>query len=194
MNPGGRFVVVGGPDGVGKTSLARALVAAWPGEARYFHFRPPTRGQMRTVVPRPGRFVAAKEETKGSPIGGWARLGFNFARFWVGYLRVIRPAVARGALVVGDRWAYGYLVQPQPLKYFGPRWLAKLAVALLPRPDLVVVLTAPPAVVASRKAELTEDQIQAEAVRWAQIPHRNVVTLDALEPPEALARQVLDSL
>lgn len=73
----------------------------------------------------------------------------------LGYLVRIRPAVRQGALVMGDRWAYGYLVQPRALKFYGPVWMARLAVRLLPQPEVVVNLVAPAEVIRSRKAELS---------------------------------------
>ena len=42
----GYLVAIVGPDGVGKTTLARGLLNAWDGPSRYVHFRPPLLGPL----------------------------------------------------------------------------------------------------------------------------------------------------
>jgi len=190
----GRFVVIVGPDGVGKTTLAVELLRSWPSEGRYFHFRPPIRQAMQQRPPEAPSFVAAKPDTDGSRVLGWLRILRNFALFATGHLLTIRPAVRRGALVVGDRWAYGYIAAPHQLKYYGPEWLARIVVSLLPQPDLVVCLTAPSDVVVARKAELGIAQIEAEDRMWRSLPARHKTTLLALDRPDLLAAKVLRDL
>jgi ABC-type cobalamin/Fe3+-siderophores transport system ATPase subunit len=190
----GRFVVVVGPDGVGKTTLAAELLKAWPAERRYFHFRPVLRWPMLEAPPPPSGFLAEKPDRRGSRALGWLRIMRNLVLFSLGYFARVRPALHRGALVVGDRWAYGYLAAPHALKYYGPRWLARLVLALLPEPDLVACLTAPAEVVISRKPELTVEQVTAEDRLWQAVPARRKATLTALDPPDVLARKVLGEL
>src|SRR4030095_8336925 len=138
----GSFVVLVGPDGVGKTAVARALLAQHRGPAAYFHFLPPLRGPLaRSLGP------AGIPPPKGAPGGcrvlGWIRLFRNVARCWIGYLRTVRPALKRRWLIIGDRGMYGYVVQPYALRFHGPEWLARAVMRLLPRPHLIVNLTAP---------------------------------------------------
>jgi thymidylate kinase len=120
-----------------------------------------------------------------------ARIARNYLRFWLGYLFKVRPALARGTLVVADRWAYGYMVQPHALKFFGPAWLARVAVTSLPAPDLVANLTAPPDVIRGRKQELTETQIEAELAAWATLPAPHIESFDTQGSPEAVASRIL---
>lgn len=184
----GRFIVLVGPDGVGKSTVARALIERADTPAGYFHFRPGVLSPLHPVVPD------APPEPKNleppNPAMGWLRLTAAVVRFWAGYLTTVRPAVARGHLVVGDRWAYGYLVQPTPLRFGGPDWVARLAIRLMPRPNLVVNLSAPPEVIHHRKPELSIANIQSELVAWKRLPGR-LVTLDATSSPETLAERIL---
>lgn len=189
----GAFVVLVGPDGVGKTSVARELVSRRPGRARYFHFRPAVRRPLDRTVPGPGPSIA-KARGGGSRVAGVLRLLRSAAHGWVAYLVRIRPAVRAGELVVGDRWLYGYVGQPQSLRFHGPDPLARMIVRLLPRPDLVVKLVAPPEVIVQRKQELTIDEVRAELARWDMLPVGNGLTLACDVPPADVADAVLAAL
>jgi thymidylate kinase len=113
--------------------------------------------------------------------------------FNLGYWRWLRPALRSGALIVGDRWIYGYIGQPVALGYGGPRWLAGAAINLVPRPDLVVRLKADRNVVASRKRDLSAEEIAAEEDRWDGL-NGPVLVLDASRSPTQLAEDLMQEL
>ncbi len=154
-----------GPDGVGKTSLARQLIADHGPPTLYIHFRPrfrirpPERPRVEGVPP-------PKRMDPGPRPLGWVRLARSVLLFWGGYLRWVRPAVRNGALVVGDRWVYGYVGQPGALGFGGPSWLAQLATRITPGPDLLVRLRAPADVIALRKGDLRASEIAREDQTW----------------------------
>jgi hypothetical protein len=189
----GRFVVLVGPDGVGKTAVARALLDEYRGTAAYFHFLPPIHGPLlHSLGPAPT--PPPKAAPGGWLVLGWIRLLRNTVRCWLGYLRTVRPALKRSWLIIGDRWLYGYVVQPYALKFHGPEWLARAAMRLLPRPHLVVNLSAPPHVIRERKQELTLSQIEQELLAWPSLPVDNLRTLDATRLPREIASEILLAL
>ena len=122
---------------------------------------------------------------------GWIRLLRNAVRCWLGYLKSVRPALKRGLLIVGDRWMYGYVIQPEALKFHGPDRLARAVLRLLPRPHLIVNLTAPPYVIRERKQELTLSQIERELLAWSSLRMPNVKTVDATRSPQDIALEIL---
>jgi thymidylate kinase len=189
----GHFVVIVGPDGVGKTEVARALLAQHQRPAAYFHFLPPLRGPLiRSLGPAPP--PPPKAAPGGWRVIGWIRIFRNAGKCWVGYLRTVRPALKRSWLVVGDRWLYGYIVQPHALRFHGPEMLARAVIRLLPRPHLIVNLTAPPHVIRARKQELTLSQIEQELLGWSSLRVANCRTFDATSPPADIASQILLTL
>lgn len=190
----GRFVVVIGPDGVGKTSVARALLVHHDGPTGYVYFRPPVSGSLPPLPPTGPRPRGEKFPAPEPRVLGWLRLVKNLVWFWVGYLRTIRPLVRAGGLVVGDRWGYGYVVQPGPLRFFGPDSLGRVAIRLLPRPDLVVNLAAPAPLIVSRKDELTEAQAAAELEVCAGLPLPVLETFDATGSIDDVTRRVVQRL
>ena len=189
----GTFIVIVGPDGVGKTTVARAIIDKHRGPSAYFHFLPTGAGGLS---PRPGADVPQppRLEHRGIAILGWLRLARNVVRWWIGFVLRVRPALRRVCLVISDRWLYGYLVQPSALKFYGPHRVALAAFRVLSRPDLVVNLTAVPDIIRQRKQELTLAQIQAELVRWSRLPVPRLETFDAGDPPARIAQRVLETV
>ena len=192
----GAFVVVVGPDGSGKTTLARALVAASPTPVCYFHFRPALRGPLADRPPDAPAVPAAKTpcQRPGDRIRGWLRLVRSAGHCVLAYWLKIRPATRRGKLVFGDRWIFGYLTQPAPLRYYGPEWLARVIIRLVPEPSITVNLTAPVPVLLARKRELTADELAAELAANRTLPVTRLVNLSSEQPPAALATQLLKTL
>lgn len=181
-------MVIVGPDGSGKTTVARRLLERHDG--RYFHFRPPFRSTSMPPLPPTQEAAPTKEPPPSATPVGWLRIARNFLSSWIGYLTAVRPSLRRGDLVIGDRWMYGYLVQPRPLRFNGPHWLARKLISALPEPDLVVNLTAPVSTIHERKQELNSDQIQEELRGWSGLPVGKLVTVENSESPEITVDEI----
>ncbi len=158
----GLLVVLVGPDGVGKTTLAGALKSDWDDFFRdvlYFHFRPPVIHGLSATIPQGGELQLCDpflRPTFVARIASPARLLVSIVRFNLGYWLRIFPALLRQKLVIADRYFYSYLLFPESVRYYGPRWLARCLARLFPRPDLVFALYAPTDVIRMRKSELPE--------------------------------------
>lgn len=200
------FVALVGPDGAGKTTVARqlAVLAEERGLAfRYVHWIPrwtaPQVDVAQPTGPPPPKRRAPARLTPSTKVLSVLRLLRNLVRFWTGYLlgmrRFVGPGRNRGSLVVADRWIYNYVGQPSSVAYHGPPGLARLAARLAPRPDVIAVLDAPAEVVVARKGELTVEEATSERLRWAELGAvLPTVVVDAVAAPDVVARAVLDAL
>ena len=166
--PTGLFVAVLGPDGSGKTTvvetLRRDLAPAFRRTCS-FHFRPRVGGQRKPGPPvvdphgRPSRSVPASV----------VKAAYYALDFVVGYAAHIRPRLVRSTLVVFDRYAHDLDADPERLRYRGPRMLAKAVGRIAPVPDVVILLDTPPAVLRSRKPELTSEDAARVAATYREI-------------------------
>lgn len=183
----GHLVAIVGPDGVGKTTLARSLLSAWEGPSGYVHFRPPWFSNLPRTPDKPGAIPPKSKET-GPVVVGWMRLLYNLIHFWIGYLLQVKPILRRNGLVVADRWAFGYIAQPRSLRFHGPAWLARSVLTIFPRPTLVVLALAPVSTIFARKQELTPNEISNELIAWEAIAAgNNSMRVDTTYAPEVLA-------
>ena len=104
------------------------------------------------------------------------------------YRRTVAPALRRGRIVLVDRYVYDLRESPWP-----GSWASRVAEALVPRPDILVLPDAPDAMIHARKPERpAHDQaaIQARyrrllAERPARIGHVTVDTSGATVDPVA---------
>jgi thymidylate kinase len=189
MSARGRFVVLLGPDGCGKSAvvgeLARALAGDFAAvEAR--HYRPQVRWGAGGAVPDP------HARPPRGRVGSALKLAFEVARFRLGHRRVVRPRLAAGTVVVFDRYFHDVLADPLRYRYGGPAWLARLAARLAPAPDLFVVIDAPVEVLQARKREVPPQASAAARHAYlalaGKLPRARVV--DGARPLAQVASEV----
>jgi len=192
FRPTGFWVVFLGPDGVGKTSVLRRvgedLAPAFRREA-YFHLRPHL-GRGAAIASGP-----VTDPHGADPRGhllSTAKLFYFLFDYVFGYAFRLHPKLVRSTLVLFDRYFHDLLVDPKRYRYGGAMWLARLFGAILPRPDLWVVLDAPAEVVVARKGEvpLAEAARQREAYRSVTQRFSDVALVDASQPLETVVRDV----
>ncbi len=152
-----------GTDGTGKTTVGEELHAelrssfrsAWN---RTIKLRP-------GLFPQLGRFLGRKptEEEYTRPhrskpsgiVGTWCRASYYWLDYTIGYVFKVLPLRRRNTLILFDRWIDDWLVDPARYRLApNSRYVAWL-VAHAPRPDVVLVTTAPQRVVRERKQEVS---------------------------------------
>lgn len=159
LRPAGLMIVFLGPDGVGKSSvisrLRTELAPAFKGRTKAHHLRPGLVGRKANASD--GANPHAKMER--GVVMSLVKLGVWWLDYTLGYWVDVFPKMVRATLVTFDRYFDDLLVDPKRYRFKGPEWLVHLTHRMLPRPDLVVLLDAPPEVICSRKEELPYDEV-----------------------------------
>jgi len=170
FQPAGLFLVILGPDGVGKSTLVSQLTQACGPcfrRQRVFHWRP------KVIPARTGPGAPTTDPHGRLPRGKLASVAvlcLFFLDFWLGYLFVILPLLTRSGLVLFDRYFPDLLIDPLRYRYGGPMWLPKFLSRLVPRPDLVFVLTETQSeAILSRKREVVLEEVHRQQEGYRQL-------------------------
>ncbi len=186
----GVWLAVLGADGSGKSSvidhLRRRAASDFPA-TRTYHLRPHV-GRPVDPAPVPDPHGRAPRGRMAS----FAKLLLWWADCTVGWALHIRPALRRGQLVLFDRYVHDLLVDPRRYRYGGPMGWARFLVGHVPTPDAFVVLDASPAVLRTRKREVTPEETVRQSAAYRALgkalPGARVV--DASRPLAEVAGEV----
>ena len=206
LRPRGVFAAFLGPDGSGKSTLTDLLVERLGGHADvlkvhrvYLGSGQPllwTRKLTRRLHGKTGPRAAAKPATARdvSPRrlrGPLHVMADEILRYWV----QVRPRLAPHGVVLVDRYAYDVLrVNNHTVQR---PWFRRLAVAIIPSPQVTFLLEGDPEVITARKQELTvaETTRQLHAYRKLAglVPNFHPLELTVRDDRAVLgvARQVL---
>jgi thymidylate kinase len=224
MTSSGFTVALIGPDGAGKTTVARRLERELPFPVEYVYmgvnpdssnyllpttravhaFRRRRGARPDTAGPRDSR-QADQTRPRGLLRRGvrsarsFARLGNRLAEEWH---RVLVASVRRrrGAIVIFDRHFfadyYAYDVAAKPHRSASRRLHGFILSRLYPRPDLVFYLDAPAEVLLERKGEGTLDSLERRRREYFELGRvlDGFSVVDASRPLDAVTREVADTI
>jgi len=195
INTSGLFIVLLGPDGSGKSTIADGITSSlkklFP-ESSYYHGRFGIIPDLHLLFKRVHRF-AGKGSQSDTPTAtdfsctakpyGFARASVYLLYYLVDYLCgyfVVARSRALGSILIADRYFYDYFIQPHFKKV--PFWILKLFAQMIPSPDMIIYLKCSPEEIHRRKPELTPDEIrrQQEIIEsaFANLPNFKEVKTD----------------
>ncbi|MBW1975517.1 MAG: thymidylate kinase-like protein [Deltaproteobacteria bacterium] len=189
--PTGLHVVILGADGSGKSSLLQNVEA---------NLAPAFRKTSRLHL-RPSFLKARKEEgpvtnphnlVNYSPIISLLKLGYFSLDYILGYFVKIYLMLVRSTLVLFDRYYHDILVDPKRYRYGGPMWLARWVGKVIPKPDLFILLDAPPEVLQARKQEVPFEETARQRQAYLKLVRgmKNGVVVDASRPLNDVVAEV----
>jgi thymidylate kinase len=224
MTRPGFTVALVGPDGAGKTTVARRLeeVLPFPVEYLYMGVNPDSSNRLlptTRAVHALRRRRGAKPDTSGPRDSGAVgprvprgrvqrvtrstrsvvRLGNRLAEEWH---RAIVASVhrRRGGVVIFDRHFfadyYAYDVAVKPRRTMSRRLHGFILANLYPKPDLVIYLDAPAEVLFERKGEGTLESLERRRREYLELGEvlDGFAVVDANRPLEAVTRDVAGAI
>jgi thymidylate kinase len=170
--PTGAIVAFMGPDGAGKTAIGERLIEelypAFRGLKQY-HLRPHllgTNSNHQQVIDPHGK-------PPRSALTSIAKLLYFLCDYYFGFVLRIFPSKTKSHLVIFDRYFHDLTIDPKRYRYGAPLWLAKSIAKLVPKPDVFVVLDAPPEVIQSRKQEVSEVETHRQRLAYLDFASKN---------------------
>lgn len=198
LYPTGLSVAVIGSDGAGKTSLIMYLQknAVGPFHRTRLYYQHPRILLKSVENPTKRQAYSATDFdniTMLSPLRSILKLVYHFAESAVGILTITYVDRVRKTLVIFDRYFFDFWYDPSRHHIAGFRTLRRLLCWLVPTPQIVFALVAPPEVIHSRKSERSVqalDQQRKLLIELGQL-RPSIVFLDASEDEEQVGNKAV---
>jgi thymidylate kinase len=199
FDPPGLTVVLCGADGSGKSTAAERLIENLsttfsPAKGRHFHWKPALLSAGRSARKGPATDPHGKPPRNGLLL--LVYFGFHWFEFVVGSRLCFLPITFKGGLVLIDRYYYDFFIDQKRYRLKVPLGLVRFGYLFVKKPDLVLLLDAPPEVLQGRKQEVslaeTERQCAAYRALFAKLENGRIV--DATQVPEKVAAEMAGTI
>ena len=175
----GMSVAMISPDGGGKSTIIERVRGSVGGsfygdKVLYFRPRLLKNAGHYNVLNRTEE-AASNPDPHGVELDGkmksLARFLFYNLDFLFGmWIKVGKMKIGK-QIVFFDRYYYDYLVDLKRYKYDIPRWLPKVFLFLIPKPDMIFILDGSPKYLYERKKELTIAELEQQCRKYRAIPN-----------------------
>jgi len=188
----GQIVVLLGPDGAGKSTLLSAIeqqLATQDVSFKSYYFAP---GYLKRYRPKGDGNITT--DPHNAPINSQLK---NFARLvlFLFEFRMGMPVVRRSTtLALFDRHMIDMLVDPKRYRMTPVRWWMRAMFRWIPKPDKVVVITAPAQTIQDRKQEVPFEETvrQLQGYRELATTYDSSLIAENIGDPEETASKIVD--
>lgn len=188
------------PDGGGKSTTIRGVIELLDGSfhgVRLHYWRPgwlKPMGRLKFWNPskefdeNPNPHGHGKQNVFKSLV----RFLYYYSDYLIGYYILVFPELVRKNLVCFDRYYYDYFVDLHRYRFTLPQWLPKALSFLVPKPDIIIVLSAPPEVMHARKRELSIEELMRQHISYAALADKlpNCYSIDSTRPVSQVCRDI----
>jgi thymidylate kinase len=191
----GAWIAILGPDGSGKSSVIDEVKFDLNHNEfsgiEVIHLRPKLGLQYKDGE---NSYIAEDPhgEKSRNTVSSLVKIIYFLFDYTIGYLIKVMPHLRSGKLVIFDRYYHDLLVDPKRYRYGAPMWFARYIGYLIPKPDLVIILSASAAVIQSRKQEVSFDETrrQTEAYIGLAKNMKNSIIIDVNKPLKEVVEDV----
>ncbi len=165
----GIFLVLLGPDGSGKSTIAEHVMKSEIMQKlfmnkRYFHsrfdFLPPLRKYLSFWTKTKIGYAPEAPQTRTyGMLRAMVYPIYYGMSYFLGHPLLWKEKACSG-LVIFDRYFYDFLIQRELMKC--PKWIIRWIGKLIPKPNIIIFLRTKPEIVYERKQELTMDEIERQ--------------------------------
>lgn len=198
MKKAGIMVAFEGTDGSGKStiinSLPEVLGNSFPeGMMDYYHWRPGfVKKEKKTDN---GESVVVTEPHAKKPYGkmkSFVKFMFFNLDYILGYWCVVRWQIAKGHLVIFDRYYYDYYLDKLRYRLSISDTVLDLFKGVIPKPDITFLLVGDPKILYERKREISVNEIQEQIERLIKNESKfnNSVVIDVNKSVEDVVNDV----
>jgi thymidylate kinase len=195
----GIFLVLLGPDGSGKSTVAEHILKAEVLQKlfmnkRYFHsrfdFLPPLRKYFAFCTKT--RIEHSPKTQQIKSYGMFRAMIYPVyygMSYFLGHPLLWKEKACSG-LVVFDRYFYDFLIQRELIKC--PKWVIQWIGKLIPKPNIIIFLKTKPEIIYKRKQELTIDEIKRQNKVCEEFiaGFQGAVSIDASSSVEKIVNQI----
>lgn len=207
LRPLGYSIAFLGTDGSGKSTIIEAITPilsqAFHKGVRYEHMRPNWLPSLAVALGK--RKSDAPQSVCSDPHGGHPsgflgsllRISYYWIDYTFGYLfKVFPDKSVKNHVWLFDRYYYDCLFDPQRSCIKLPRWVLKLYVFFVPKPDLIVCLGTKAETIIARKQELPLEEVrrQVEDLRHFAFGNPRAIWVDTGCNLQESTRKVMNAI